>query len=64
MTRFVMQLKALREKRGFTQEAMAKRVGISRAYLARLEMGRHDPKLSLLTRLAKVLKVKIGQLVD
>jgi transcriptional regulator with XRE-family HTH domain len=59
-----MKLKKLRETRGLTQEALAKKAGISRAYLARLEMGRHDPHLSRLRKLAKVLGVKISELVD
>ncbi len=59
-----MKLKKLRESRGFTQEELAKKVGISRAYLARLEMGRHDPHLSRLRKLAKALKVKVTDLVE
>jgi len=62
--RFAMKLKKLRESRGFTQEELAKKVGISRAYLARLEMGRHDPHLSRLRKLAKALKVKVTDLVE
>lgn len=62
--RFAMRLKALREARGLTQAALAEKAGISRAYLARLETGRHDPHLSRLRQLAKVLKVKVSALVD
>jgi transcriptional regulator with XRE-family HTH domain len=47
-----------------TQEELAKAVGVSRGYLSRLEMGRHDPPLSLLRRLAEALKVNIGKLVQ
>ena len=43
-----MRLKKIRESRGLTQDALARKAGISRAYLARLEMGRHDPHLSRL----------------
>jgi transcriptional regulator with XRE-family HTH domain len=59
-----MRLKQLREDRGLTQEALAKKAGISRAYLSRLELGMHDPHLSRLRKLAKVLRVKISELVD
>jgi transcriptional regulator with XRE-family HTH domain len=59
-----MKLKKLREGKGLTQEVLAKKAGISRAYLARLEMGRHDPHLSRLRKLARVLGVKISELVD
>jgi len=62
--RFAVRLKTLREARQLTQESLAKRAGISRAYLARLEMGRHDPHLSRLRKLAKALGVKVSELVD
>lgn len=59
-----MKLKKLREERGLTQEELAKKAGISRAYLARLEIGMHDPHLSRLRQLAKALRVKVSDLVD
>ena len=59
-----MKLKRLRESKGLTQEELAKKARISRAYLARLETGRHDPHLSRLRLLAKALKVKVADLVD
>lgn len=62
--RFAVRLRRLREARGFTQEALAKKVGVSRAYLARLEMGRHDPPLSRLRKLAKALSVPVMRLVE
>ncbi len=36
---------------------------VSREYITRLETGKHDPSLSTLTRLAKVLKVKVAELL-
>ena len=61
--RLTMRLKALRAERGLTQKALAKKVGITREHLARLEAGQHDPPLSTLTRLAKALKVKVANLL-
>ena len=61
--RFTVRLKALRIKRGMSQEALAKKAGISRGYLLRLEAGRQDPSLSTLTSLAKALKVKVEDLL-
>jgi transcriptional regulator with XRE-family HTH domain len=58
-----MRLKELREAKGLTQEALAKRAGCSRAYLSRLEMGLHDPPLSRLQALAKALRVTVAELV-
>ena len=62
--RFVMRLKKLRADRGLTQEALAEKAGISRTYLARLELGQQDPTLTTLKNLAKALKVKVGELVE
>ena len=62
--RFMIRLKALRAERGLSQEALAKKVGVSREYIARLETGKHDPPLSTLTKLAKALKVKVTSLLE
>ena len=59
-----MRLKKLRADREMTQEALAERAGISRTYLARLELGQQDPTLTTLKSLAKALKVKVGELVE
>ena len=61
--RFAVRLKRLRERKGMTQAALAEKAGVSRAYLARLEMGRHDPPLSRLRRLATALGVNVAELV-
>ena len=62
--RFAMRLKKLREERQISQEALARRAGISRVYLAMLETQRQDPRLSVVVKLAKALKVKVGDLTD
>ena len=59
-----MRLRELRERKGMTQAALANEAGVSRAYLSRLEMGRHDPPLSTLRRLAKALGVSVASLVS
>jgi transcriptional regulator with XRE-family HTH domain len=61
--RIGMRIKALRQKRKLSQEALAERAGITRGYLARLETGRHEPTLTMLGKLAKALKVEIGGLL-
>jgi transcriptional regulator with XRE-family HTH domain len=62
--RLIVRLKRLREKRGLTQERLAKQSGVSHGYLARLEIGMHDPSLSTLAKLAKALKVTVAELVE
>jgi transcriptional regulator with XRE-family HTH domain len=60
---FAKRLKSLRAKRGITQAALAKRAGVTLSYIGRLEIGRHDPQLSTLMKLAKALKVSVAELV-
>ena len=57
------RLKQLRAERGLTQAALAKRAGVTLSYVGRLEIGKHDPQLSSLRKLAKALKVTVGELV-
>ena len=59
-----MRLKKFRADRKMTQEALAEKAGISRTYLARLELGQQDPTLTTLKNLAKALKVTGGELVE
>jgi DNA-binding XRE family transcriptional regulator len=50
-------VRRLRIAAGLTQTALAKRSGMNRAYLSRLEGGRRNPTLATLERLAKTLEV-------
>jgi len=61
--KFAVRLRTLRESRGITQAELAKKAGVSRAYLSRLEMGLHDPPLSRLRKLAAALRVKVADLL-
>ena len=59
-----MRLKQLRNEKGWSQATLAKKLGVTREYLARLEGGQHDPPLSTVERLAKILRVRISKLVE
>src|SRR6185503_18700443 len=61
--RFAKRLRTLRLRQGLTQAALATKAGVSRAYLARLEMGRHDPPLSRVVKIAKGLRVSVAELI-
>ena len=61
---FGFQLLSWRRHRGLTQSALAEKSGITRPYLSRLELDRVDPSLSLLRRLAVVLNLRVGELID
>jgi transcriptional regulator with XRE-family HTH domain len=61
--RFGAQLQRVRTSRDLTQEQLAVKAGLSRIYVAKLELGQHDPALSTLVRLAKVLRVSVTELL-
>ena len=61
--RMAMRIKAERRKRGWSQEELADKAGLSRTYLARLETARQDPTLSTLEKLAKALRVTVAKLL-
>jgi len=57
-------VKALREEQGLTQAALAKRSGVTEAYISMLESGtRKNPSLPTLKKLAKALGVPVGRLL-
>lgn len=57
-------LKRLREKKGLTMQQLADRAGVTDAYIAMLETGkRKNPSLATLRRIAKALKVNVGDLL-
>ncbi len=64
MATLAKRLKELRKKKKLTQLELAEKTGLSHAYIGRLEIGRYDPQLSTLKKLAKVLKVSIAELVE
>jgi len=59
-----MTLKRLRLRRGLTQDALAKKVGLHRVYLAQIEARTKTPSLATLEKLAKALKVKVAELLE
>jgi transcriptional regulator with XRE-family HTH domain len=61
--RLAARIKALRARRGLSQEALAAKASVSRGYLARLEIGRHDPTVGTVEKLARALRVKVADLL-
>jgi putative transcriptional regulator len=52
-------LKALRETEGWTQGALADRLGVSRQTVNALETGKYDPALPLAFRIARLFSLPI-----
>ncbi|MBA2487374.1 MAG: helix-turn-helix transcriptional regulator [Nitrospira sp.] len=58
-----MMLKAIRVKKGFSQDALAQKAKMSQTFLSHVERGKADPSLSTLKRLAAALGVTVCDLV-
>jgi transcriptional regulator with XRE-family HTH domain len=58
------QLRALRALRGLSQRGLAQKSGVSRSYLARLELGQQDPTVSIVRKLAAALAVPVAVLLE
>lgn len=56
-------LKKARQSSGLTQREVADKVGINTNFYARLERGEEKPSLDTLKTIAKILKIKVSELV-
>ncbi len=59
-----MNLRAARKHSGMTQEELAAKAAITREYLARLETGRQDPRVSVIHRIARALGTTVDTLMS
>ena len=57
------RVRRYRHKKGLTQEDVAFKVGISRAYMGYIEQGRNVPSLEVLQKVAKAIGAKLSDLV-
>ncbi|MBI2314929.1 helix-turn-helix transcriptional regulator [Candidatus Daviesbacteria bacterium] len=56
------RIQKIRKGIGLTQEELAEKVGISRAYMGYIEQGRYSASLEVIEKIAKVLRIKISDL--
>lgn len=56
------RIKALRNAKHYTQEQIADQIGISRQRYARIENGTNNITLEMLSRIAKILDVAVGDI--
>lgn len=59
----IVKLKQIRERKGFSQRALAAKVKMSQTFLCNLENGKANPSLRTLTRLAKALGITAVDLI-
>jgi transcriptional regulator with XRE-family HTH domain len=53
----------LRTRRGWTQDTLAQRAGVSKAMLSKIERGENNPTLVIATRIAAALDLTMSQLI-
>jgi transcriptional regulator with XRE-family HTH domain len=58
-----MRLKDARQKRGFTQQELASKAGLTQAAIAHIENGKRNYSVSSLKRLAEALQVSPNSLL-
>jgi putative transcriptional regulator len=56
------KLEELRAQKGWTQQELSERVGVSRQTIISLERGRYNPSIHLAFRLARQFEVRIEDL--
>lgn len=56
------RIKALRSAKNFTQEQVADKIGVSRQKYARIESGVNSITLDILSKVAEVLDVTVGDI--
>ena len=57
------KLKLLRKSKGWSQEDIAKEIGIARTYYNSIERGKIDAGFKTIVKIAKALRVKLADLV-
>jgi transcriptional regulator with XRE-family HTH domain len=61
---FAAELKSRRNKLKFSQEECAHRAKVNRTYIAKLELARNQPTLTILRNLANALEVELPELLQ
>ncbi len=56
------RIKALRSAKNFTQEQIAEKIGVSRQKYGRIENGTNSITLDILSKIAEVLDVTVGDI--
>ena len=60
---FGNNVRKIRESKGLTQEALAFMAGLSRSYYTELELGKRNPSLLNIKKLADALNVSVSTLL-
>lgn len=58
------RVRRARREADLSQEELADKVGVSRVYIGYIEQGRNVPALEVLSKIAKVLRVRLSDIVE
>jgi transcriptional regulator with XRE-family HTH domain len=58
------KIRFYREQRGYTQEQLAEKLGITKGYISRVENNKERPNLEFLVKIADALGVHVKNLFD
>jgi len=58
------KIKSLREKKGWSQIELAKKLDCHPTYISRVETGKHTPSLELIKKLVKLFDINFDYLLD
>lgn len=64
MTRMPMTIKQLREKKGYSQQEFANRIGVSQQAVAKWEQIKAYPRSNLLPKISQLLDCDISDLYE
>lgn len=59
-----LNMRRLRQSKGWSQEEFAHEAGLHRTYVSDLERGARNPTISVVDKLAVALGVNVGALLD
>ena len=62
--RLSLNMRQLRQSKGWSQEEFAHKAGLHRTYVSDLERGARNPTVTVVDKLAVALDVKVGALLD
>lgn len=62
LTKIGQKIRELRKSKGFSQESFADEVGLDRTYMGGIERGKRNIAALNIVRIAKALKVEVGDL--
>ncbi len=58
------KIQKLRKQANLTQEELAEKIRVSRAYVGYIEQGRNTPSLEVLEKIANKLRIPLSKLFD